>query len=244
MRRRVCQPRPRGGHGEPAVAKQFHMRLASVAFVVLFLVATSPLASAPPKPGTYTPVPLVVTVHTQTTDGEPCGICGDAYPSDTDYTDGSEGVKAVIDQYGNPIIDFQTLQTQLRGLQFRDAGGATFSTGTNKYMATINQSADPPFIPLQQLQPGQSELVRSCPTYDDAANQRRFVHAFQRDCFITNSAAVNTSFLVVTDERLTVEDPRVWTVESQSSAGAPGDGLRHSHQGSDSAADLRRQAAS
>jgi hypothetical protein len=192
------------------------MRQLCLASAVLLMIATSPLASAPPKPGTHPPVPLIVTVHDEFSTGVPCGLCGDGIvtsASGTDYVDGEAGVKAAIDQYGNLIIDFQTSKTQERGLLFRDAGGSTFSTGTNQYMATTTRAIDPPFVPFQAMSVGQTQRVRACPTYDDETNQRRYVHAFQRDCFVSDSAGDATSFLVVTRTSTTG-----WTVASEASA--------------------------
>lgn len=198
------------------------MRQVCLASVVLVFVATNSPASAQKKPQTNTPIPLIVTVHSVHSDpdgegpltADDCGICGDAYPLDTDYTDGAEGVKAVIDQYGNLIIDFQTSRTQERGLLFRDADGSKFSTGTNQYMATITRSTDPPFSPLQTAPLNVPQNVRSCPTYDDEVNQRRYVHSFQRDCFVSGSAeGGDSSFLVVT--RILVDGDVRWTVETE-----------------------------
>jgi hypothetical protein len=162
-------------------------------------------------------VPLIVTVHDTATDGSDCGICSDRLG---DYVDGEDGVKAVIDQYGNLIIDFQTGRTQGRGLEFRKADGMTFATGTNQYMATITHSPthsddpDPTYVPLQQMVVGDPpQRVRSCPTYDDDVTGRRYVHSFQRDCYVANSAADDSSFLWVT----VVANLTEWTVESTGS---------------------------
>ncbi len=64
------------------------------------------------RPGTYNPVPLVVTIADQCQDATgastPCNIHSDGLG---DYINGSQGVGAQIDQYGNYIFDSGTTRT-------------------------------------------------------------------------------------------------------------------------------------
>jgi hypothetical protein len=133
------------------------------------------------KPGTHTPVPLIVTVNA-------CDpmvvseICGDGSEQDelgrTTYTDGQDGVRATIDQYGNLIIDFQTTRAKIRGLVYKygASSSAPPGGGSNHYLSTIGGTA------LQALPPSGTTIKTSCPLYDDDSGQPQYRHSFSRDC--------------------------------------------------------------
>jgi hypothetical protein len=159
------------------------MRKVGVLAVIGSIFAFGSLPSgAPPKPGTHTPVPLVVTMNAceVSTLAE---ICGDGFEQDdsgnTTYIDGQDGVRASIDQYGNVIIDFQTTRAKIRGLVYKYGDGSISAppgSGSNHYLSTIGGA-------LQAMQSeGASINVASCPLYDDDSGQPQYRHGFSRDC--------------------------------------------------------------
>lgn len=165
------------------------MRNLFLACVVL--IAFAPVSSgAGQKPGTYTPVPLIVTVDSL---GGTCGICGDNPDGTGVYVDGQDGVKATIDQYGNIIIDFQTTRTKMRGLKYRYPAGAPLppGDGSHHYFSTIKVEG----MALQAMPINTSILVASCPLYNDQSGQPQYRHGFYRDC---QSGVVDGAKLVVT----------------------------------------------
>lgn len=158
-------------------------KLGLVCLVVSTFAMEAVPSGAPQKQGTYTPVPLTVTVHAQDSVGNPCGICGDdtdgwGNPVDTTYTDGDQGVKASLDKYANLIIDFQTTRSSIRRLVYNyaavDGNPSTTppGTGSNHYISTIGGN-------LQPMQVGDLIEVASCPLYDNEVSYR---HSFYRDC--------------------------------------------------------------
>ena len=161
----------------------------------VLLIAFAPVSSgAGQKPGTYTPVPLVVTIDPVDSWGNPCGICGDATDGSGVYTDGLDGVKATIDQYGNIIIDFQTTRTKMRGLKYHYLTTTTPvppGDGSHHYFSTLPLDKRP----LQTMAEGDLIHVASCPLYDDASGQPQYRHGFYRDC---QSGVVDGAKLVVT----------------------------------------------
>jgi hypothetical protein len=156
-------------------------KVSFVAFIVSIFAFGSLPSGAPPKPGTHTPVPLVVTMNACDV-VEPAEICGDDFELDdsgnTTYTDGQHGVRASIDQYGSVIIDFQTTRAKIRGLVYKYGDGsipAPPGGGSNHYLSTIGGN-------LHTMQPGASINVTSCPLYDDDSGQPQYRHGFSRDC--------------------------------------------------------------
>src|SRR6476646_929411 len=90
--------------------------------VALTLIGGSMLLGRPiwaAKPGTTPPVALTVTVHDTDSTGTLCQICSDGGGA---YVDGTDGVSANIDQYGNIIINFQTGRNPLRKLHYEYSG--------------------------------------------------------------------------------------------------------------------------
>jgi hypothetical protein len=157
----------------------------------VLLIAFAPFSSgAAQKPGTYTPVPLVVTVDSL---GGTCGICGDDPDGSGVYTDGQDGVKATIDQYGNIIIDFQTTRTKIRGLRYRYPATTPVppGDGLHHYFSTIPLDRRP----LQTMATDELIHVASCPLYDDASGRPQYRHGFYRDC---QSGVVDGAKLLVT----------------------------------------------
>jgi len=178
------------------------------------VIAFAPVSSgAGQKPGTYTPVPLVVAVDPiLDLSGTPtCGICGDNPDLSGVYVDGQDGVKATIDQYGNIIIDFQTTRTKIRGLKYRYPAtapvppGVPPGDGSHHYFSTIKLDGHP----LQNMAQGDVTHVASCPLYDDPSGQPQYRHGFQRDC---QSGVVDGAGLVVTR---TIDG---WLVEPEAGA--------------------------
>ncbi len=189
------------------------MRIVGVAVVVLLFGVGGVDSLAQKKPGTSPPVPLVITVHDEFSLGVPCGICGDGIEASTEgstYTDGVDGVEARIDQYGNLIFNLQPQSLPfVRGLTYNYGTAAPApptTTGTVHYLATIGATTR-----FQEMEWNQPQRVTTCPAYTDEPTGTRYVHAFQRDCYISDSAAANTSFLVVT--RVLTDE---WTVETES----------------------------
>lgn len=146
---------------------------------VLSVAFASVSSSAGQKPGTYTPVPLIVTVHPVDTANNSCAICEDGLGP---YIDGQQGVKATIDQYGNIIIDFQTTRTNMRWLTYHYPVTTSVPPGDGSrqrhYLSTIGLGNGP----LQNIPIGNSILVASCPLYDDPSGQLQYRHGFYRDC--------------------------------------------------------------
>lgn len=189
-------------------------KVGSVVVVVSIFASGSLPSGAPPKPGTYTPVPLVVTMNT-CEESTLAGICGDGYeeevPGKTTYTDGQDGVRASIDQYGNVIIDFQTTRARIRGLVYKYGDGPVSAPpggGSNHYFSTIGGA-------LQAMTPdGTSTInVASCPLYDDDSGQPQYRHSFSRDCQ-SGSGSVGSP-LVVTRISLST-----WEIEPMAPATA------------------------
>lgn len=143
-----------------------------VAFIVSIFAFGSFPSGAPPKPGTHTPVPLIVTMNACTPGL--AEICGDGSEP---YTDGQDGVRASIDQYGNVIIDFQTTRAKIRGLVYKYGSiPAPPGGGSNHYFSTIGGTA------LQAMPEGGTSIKTSCPLYDDDSGQPQYRHGFSRDC--------------------------------------------------------------
>ena len=146
---------------------------------VVSVIAFAPVSSgAGQKPGTYSPVPLIVTVDSL---GGSCAICGDAPDGSGVYTDGQDGVKATIDQYGSIIIDFQTTRTKIRGLKYHYPGPGAVppGDGSHHYFSTLSLNAGGA---LQAMPLGASVYVASCPLYDDPSGRPQYRHGFYRDC--------------------------------------------------------------
>jgi hypothetical protein len=144
----------------------------------VLLIAFAPVSSgAGQKPGTYTPVPLIVTVDSL---GGTCRICGDNPDGSGVYTDGEDGVKATIDQYGNIIIDFQTTRTNTRWLTYDYPVTTPTGDGSHQhhYLSTIALGNGA----LQNIRIGGWIFVASCPLYDDPSGQPQYRHGFYRDC--------------------------------------------------------------
>ena len=143
-----------------------------VAFILSIFAFGSLPSGAPPKPGTHTPVPLIVTMNACDT-SVLAEICGDDYEldgsGDTTYTDGQDGVRASIDQYGNVIIDFQTTRAKIRGLVYKYGSmQAPPGGGSNHYLSTIEGTA------LQAMLIGEISIKTSCPLYDDDSGQPQY----------------------------------------------------------------------
>ena len=157
---------------------------------VLSIAFASVSSGAGQKPGTYTPVPLRVTVHSVDSAGHQCAICPDGAG---DYIDGQKGVKATIDQYGNVIIDFQTTRTNMRWLHYQYPAGTPIppGDGSHHYFSTIKLDGRP----LQTMATDDVIHVASCPLFDDPSGQLQYRHAFYRDC---QSGVVDGVGLVVT----------------------------------------------
>lgn len=190
------------------------MRQVCLAFV-LIAVATGPSSAG--KPVRYPVIPLTVTVHAsfidEAAETKNCGICGDEFdasntPLDTNYTDGERGVEAKVDEYGNLIFNVQAIAAaQPRALTFDYPSPIAFpTTGTNQYLATTGGTRA-----LQAMAVGSMQQVKTCVTSDDAANQRRYVITFERDCYFAD-LAVNTSYIKVTALGLDR-----WTLETEES---------------------------
>jgi len=155
------------------------MRNLLLACVLFALSAVS--SGAGQKPRTYTPVPLIVTVHASDSAAHPCAICGDGPDRSGVYIDGQEGVKATIDQYGDITIDFQTTQTKIRGLQYYYPATTPVppAGGSHDYISTLPLGNGA----LQAMAVGgPSILVASCPLYVDPSGQPQYRHSFYRDC--------------------------------------------------------------
>jgi hypothetical protein len=176
--------------------------------VCVVSIAFAPLSSgAPQKPGTYTPVPLIVTVHPVDSANNLCAICDDGGGP---YIDGQEGVKATIDQWGDIIIDFQTTRTKIRGLKYNypsTASPVPPAGGWHDYLSTLPLGNGA----LQAMVIGTSIFVASCPLYNDPSGQPQYRHGFYRDC--GTGLGPEGSRLVVT-RRASNE----WEVESESDA--------------------------
>ena len=177
---------------------------------VVSVIALAPVSSgAGQKPGTYSPVPLIVTVDSL---GGTCAICGDALDRSGVYTDGVDGVKATIDQYGNIIIDFQTTRTKIRGLKYYypepGPGGVPPGDGSHHYFSTLKLIAGGA---LQAMPIGNTVYVASCPLYDDPSGQPQYRHGFYRDC--QGGFGQEGSRLVVTRTAVTE-----WKVEPEPGA--------------------------
>jgi hypothetical protein len=151
--------------------------------VCVLSIAFGPVSSgAGQKAGSHTPVPLIVTVDSL---GGSCGICGDAADGSGVYTDGQDGVKATIDQYGNIIIDFQTTRTNMRWLTYHYP--VTMPTppsdGSHQhhYLSTISLGGGA-LQAMPVTSPNTSILVASCTLFDDPSGQPQYRHGFYRDC--------------------------------------------------------------
>ena len=162
------------------------MRKVGFVCVVVSIFAFGSLPSgALQKPGTHTPVPLVVTMNACNDVSTPVGICGDGADAEesTTYTDGQDGVRATIDQYGNVIIDFQTTRAKIRGLVYNYDDGPASSPpggGTNHYFSTISLA---PGGALQTMMPGGASINKAgCLLYNDDSDQPQYRHSFSRDC--------------------------------------------------------------
>jgi hypothetical protein len=143
-------------------------------------IALAPVSSgAGQKPGTYTPVPLVVTVHPVDSASNQCAICEDGAGP---YIDGQKGVKATIDQYGNIIIDFQTTRTNMRWLRYLYPVTIPIppGDGSHHYFSTIKLDG----VALQAMgwMPNTSIFVAGCALFDDPSGQPQYRHGFSRDC--------------------------------------------------------------
>ena len=168
-----------------------------VVVVSIFAFGSLPLG-ARQKPGTHTPVPLVVTMN-KCEVLTPAEICGDGFAVDEDgnttYTDGQDGVRANIDQYGNVIIFFQTTRAKIRWLVYKYGGAlpAPPGGGSNHYFSTIGT----PGGAMQAMPVGVESAINahSCPLYDDDSGQPQYRHSFWRDC---SGLGVVGSPLVVT----------------------------------------------
>jgi len=179
--------------------------------VCVLSIVFAPLSSAAgQKPGTYTPVPLIVTVDSL---GGSCGICGDEVDGSGVYTDGQDGVKATIDQYGNIIIDFQTTRTNTRWLKYHYPTTVPIppSDGLHHYLSTISLSNRA--LQAMMWQPTESIYVASCTLFDDPSGQPQYRHGFSRDC--GSGFGSSGSRLVVT--RTGVNE---WQVQPDSDASA------------------------
>lgn len=175
---------------------------------VLSIAFASISSGAGQKPGTYAPVPLIVTVDPL---GGSCAICGDAVDGSGVYVDGQDGVKATIDQYGSIIIDFQTTRTKIRGLKYRYPATSAVppGDGSHHYFSTISLGGGA----LQAMQIGSVIYVASCPLYDDPSGKPQYRHGFYRDC--QGGFGQEGSRLVVTRPAATV-----WEVEPEPGATA------------------------
>jgi hypothetical protein len=192
-------------------------RVGFVAVILSIVAFGSRPSGAPAKPGTFTPVPLEVTMNacTVSTLSE---ICGDAFALDGDgnttYADGQDGVRANIDQYGNVIIDFQTTRAKIRGLVYKYGDGSTSTPpggGSNHYFSTIGLA---PGSALQAMQPGGPSItVASCPLYDDDSGQPQYRHGFSRDCQ-SGFGSVGSPLLV------TRTSPTTWQIQPAAPATA------------------------
>jgi hypothetical protein len=182
---------------------------------VLSIAFASASSGAGQKPGTYTPVPLIVTVEAADSAGNPCGICADGQG---DYIDGQQGVKATIDQYGNIIIDFQTTRTNMRWLTYHYPVTTPVppSDGLHQhhYLSTIKLGNG---VPLQNIPSGGSIYVASCPLF--AVDQLEYLHGFYRDC--TSGFGSEGSTLRVTRSAINSDE---WEVEPEPVVG-PGSQL-------------------
>jgi hypothetical protein len=176
----------------------------------VLLIAFAPVSSgAGQKPGTYTPVPLIVTVDSL---GGTCGICGDNPDGTGIYIDGQEGVKATIDQWGDIIIDFQTTRTKIRGLKYNypaTSSPVPPTDGSHDYLSTLPLGNGA----LQAMVTGQSIFVASCPLFNDPSGQPQYRHGFYRDC--GSGLGPQGSSLVVTRTA-----SNEWTVEPETAASA------------------------
>lgn len=150
------------------------MRKLGLLFLVLSVLAFGSVPSA--KPGSYTPVPLIVTVNgcNPLTVSE---ICGDNGENDAVYIDGDQGVRANLDQYGSLIIDFQTTRAKIRGLVYKYDDASMPISGSNHYVSTIGGA-------FQAMGVGEANSIEvaSCPLYDDDAATGQYRHSFNRDC--------------------------------------------------------------
>jgi hypothetical protein len=134
--------------------------------VALTLIGGSVLFGQPTtaaKPATTAPVALAVTVHDTDSGGMPCQICSDGQG---EYVDGTDGVAANIDQYGNVIINFQTGRIPLRKLHYEYSSPLDGQTGQpptdppNNYFSTVR---GPGAIALQLLAPGGTACLAGGP---------------------------------------------------------------------------------
>lgn len=150
----------------------------NVFLVCGLLIAFAAVSSgAGQKPGTYTPVPLIVTVEAADSAGNPCRICADGAG---DYVDGQQGVKATLDQWGNLIIDFQTTRSNMRWLTYDYPGATPAGDGSHQhhYLSTLALGNGP----VQNIGIDSWIFVASCPLYDDPSGQQQYRHSFYRDC--------------------------------------------------------------
>jgi hypothetical protein len=147
--------------------------------LLVFVLSTafaSVSSGAGQKPGTYTPVPLKVTVQAVDSFGNSCAICSDGMG---DYIDGQQGVKATIDQYGDIIIDLQTARTQIRRLVYHYPATAAPPDGSHDYLSTLPLGNGA----LQAMVVnGPPISVASCPLFNDPSGQPQYRHGFFRDC--------------------------------------------------------------
>ena len=185
------------------------MRKVGFVVVVVSIFAFGSLPSgAPQKPGTYTPVPLVVTMNGCDPDTA-AEICGDAYDAEATYTDGQDGVSATIDQWGNVIINFQTTRAKIRGLVYKYGGAipAPPGGGYNHYFSTIGLVPGGA-LQVMALGAGGAITAASCPLYVDDSGQPQYRHSFYRDC--QSGLGPVGSPLVVTRTSLTT-----WEIEPE-----------------------------
>lgn len=158
--------------------------------------AAGPASAAKPTPHpTYPPVPLVVTVEDFDSDGTACRICDDGLGA---YVNGFQGVTAVIDAYGNVIINFNATETPVvRKLQF-DHSQPVNPANTFRPPAALNSYLSTQFHPagsIQNMTIGTSQCIQSDILFTDHASSQMYRHNYRKTQGAPDSS--QTAYLVV-----------------------------------------------
>jgi hypothetical protein len=160
------------------------LSLASVTIVGLVAVSASPFAAS--KPGTYSPVPLSVTIEGVQSDLlSPTRVTGD----DSPYVNGQGGTTANLDKYGNLIVSFG------RPVCF-DYGGVGYAPSgcyNNSYISTVPKQSEGGA--LQNLTEGSSQCIQLNWQFRDGSNVL-WRNGFHRDRDLPSQDG--TSYAVVT----------------------------------------------
>lgn len=200
------------------------VRLLGVSLALVGLWVAGTVAA---KPGTVTPVPLIVDVE----DTVGLRITGDGVVTVTEeevtwtrYEDGVDGVAASIDQYGNLIVNFQVVRSAPTRKLHYDYGvpldGQTTTPTTadppNNYISTQRHDGDP--LKIQDIGVGESGCYLAGVYYTlEDAKRTQYWHSFGRA--VTGMDVSATARLKVTRT-----SPDTWEVTSENDCNAPHSG--------------------